>query len=131
MDRTQRIRISKNGKTLFRDIELASSYRERMKGLSGRRELGCGGLLFVFPREAKHSIWMPNMKFAIDIVFIGREKRVVDIKCCARPISANPKTWRIFRPKDKALYVLELPANHTKTLLKEGDALDFDIPKPK
>ena len=128
---TQRIRIRKNGETLFRDIEVASSYRERMKGLSGRKELGCGGLLFVFTREAKHSIWMPNMKFPIDIVFIDKERKVVDIKCCARPISANPKTWRIFRPKEKALYVLELPANHTKTLLKEGDALVFDIPNTK
>jgi uncharacterized membrane protein (UPF0127 family) len=108
-------------------VEIAKSYRERMKGLSGRARIGSDGLLFVFQREAKHSIWMPNMKFPIDIIYINKSKKIVDIKHEAKPITVNPKTWRIFRPKNKAKYILEIPANSAKTKhkLKIGDILSL------
>jgi len=96
-----------------------------MKGLSGRNRLGRDGMLIVFPWEGKHSIWMPNMKFPIDIVFISSGKKVVDIKHNARPMSFNPKTWKIFRPREGASYALELPANSAKGKLSVGDILTF------
>jgi len=127
----QKTRIKKNDKILFWNVEVAKSVGQRIKGLSGRNKLGSDGLLFVFPREAKHSIWMPNMKFPIDIVFINRNKRIISIKQSARPISINPVTWRIFRSNEKAKYVLEIPAGSAGGKLKVGDALDFNTPSSK
>jgi len=127
----QTIQIKKNGKAVFKDIEVARSYGQRMKGLSGRKKLESDGLLLVFPNQSKHSIWMPNMKFPIDIVYIDKAKKVVDIKHCARPLSLNPKTWKVFRPSEKSMYVLEIPANSAKARLKPGDTLQFDIPDAK
>ena len=130
----QKMRIRKNGKIICENIELAESYTERVKGLSGRKQPGSDGMLMVFPSEAKHTIWMPNMKFPIDIVFIGGDKggkRVVDIRENARPLSFNPKTWRIYRPKERAKYVLELPAGSAKNKISVGNVLQFKISKAK
>lgn len=122
-----KIRNKSNKKIIFKDIEIAQSYVSRMKGLSGREELGCDGLMMAFPYEGRHSIWMPNMKFAIDIVYISGDGRIVDIKQNAKPLSFNPMTWRVFWPKEKAKYILETAANSSKGRMKIGDALDFDI----
>lgn len=126
-----RTEIWKDGKVVFKDVEIASSYKERMKGLSGRKSIGCGGLLFVFNGEGRHSIWMPNMKFPIDIIYISKGKEVVDVKHEALPISADPRTWKIFRPGEKAKYILEVPAKCAKDRIRIGDLLQFDIPAPK
>ena len=120
-------KIMTDGNTIFKDVEVAQSYKEGMKGLSGRKSIGCGGLLFVFNREGRHSIWMPNMKFPIDIVYIDKSKRIVDIKHEAKPISVNPRTWRIFIPSGKAKYILEIPAKCSDGKIKTNDQLQFDI----
>jgi uncharacterized membrane protein (UPF0127 family) len=122
---TSKVRIKKGSRTIFRNVELAKSYTGRMKGLSGRREIGSGGLLMEFPCEGRHGIWMPGMNFPIDIIFISAGKRVVDIRHDARPMSMNPKSWKIFKPGKKAKYVLELPANAAKGKLCIGDMLAF------
>jgi len=111
---------------LFSNVEVAESYAERMKGLSGRRGMGSGGMLMVFPAEGRHGIWMPNMKFPIDIVFISSGKRVVDIRENVRPMSLRPDTWRIYRPNKKARFVLELPAGSADGVVCAGDELDFE-----
>jgi len=124
------MKIKKGSRILFDDVEVAESYTSRVKGLSGRKSIGHDGFLMVFPWEGKHGIWMPMMKFAIDIVYIDSCKRVVDIKKHARPMSLNPMTWKVFRPRKGSKYVLELPSGKSGPL-KIGDMLSFDMPKPR
>ena len=118
--------LTKN-EILARHFEIADSPWKRMKGLMFRDSFGRNsGLLMVFGSERKHGIWMFGMRFAIDIVFADREKRVVGVEHSAKPLGINPDTWRIYKPKKPCAYVLELPAGTIKRTGTEiGDMLDF------
>ncbi|MEX0930907.1 MAG: DUF192 domain-containing protein, partial [Candidatus Paceibacterota bacterium] len=61
-------------------VSIADSQAERTQGLSGVRSLGdLEGKLFIFDQEANHSIWMKDMHFPIDIIYIDENFLVVDI----------------------------------------------------
>ena len=92
-------------------VTLAVSPSARTKGLSGRLGLAEGtGMLFIFERAGNHGIWMKEMNFPIDILWLDEELRVVHIKERAEP-SSYPET---FRPSLPARYVLEVPAGFVK-----------------
>lgn len=59
-------------------FEIVNSSASRILGLSGRNEIDSDGLLFVFNKKDFHSIWMKEMKFNIDLIWIV-DGRVVDI----------------------------------------------------
>jgi hypothetical protein len=89
-------------------LEVASTSQSRIQGLSNRLELPADhGMLFVFETRDRHRIWMKDMQFPLDILWLDEQLRVVDMKANARPAS-YPET--IFRPDRAALYVLELNA---------------------
>ncbi len=92
--------------------ELALTQQEIQLGLMGRNGL-CGscGMLFIFNNEGRHGFWMKNMKFNIDIIFIGKDWKVVGIAQDAPPCKSEPCT--VYYPDSDALYVLELNANST------------------
>lgn len=87
--------------------EIVRTPEARQKGLSGREVLSDGsGMLFVFDSPARHGFWMKNMNFAIDIVWIDDEFRVVGMEK-----EVSPETFpQIFYPSQPVKYVLELPA---------------------
>ena len=88
-------------------VELARTPEEWARGLSGRAPLKEGtGMLFVFPTPAPRAFWMKDMRFALDIIWIGGDLRVVDVTENALPES-YPAT---FSPRAPAQYVLEVPA---------------------
>lgn len=107
--------------------EVAKSEWQKTKGLMFRGSLAKNaGLLMKFSGETKPGIWMPFMRFPIDIIFISTGKKVVDVKEKALPISRHPKTWRIYVPKAKCEWVLEVNAGHAReTKTKIGDELRF------
>lgn len=52
-------------------VELARSWEEHVKGLSGRSGLKKGeGMLFLFDGKGPRSIWMKGMRFPLDILWI-------------------------------------------------------------
>ena len=76
------------------------------------------GMLFPFATNDAHAIWMRNMKFPIDIIWLDENLVVVDIKRDARPESYP----EIFRPKSPARYVLEINATLSEVYnIKIGD----------
>lgn len=88
-------------------VEVADTPARQAQGLSGRPTLGeREGLLFVFPQAGVYNFWMKDMLFPIDIIWIGEDRRVVDLTEDARPES-YPKT---FASRVPARYVLEVPA---------------------
>lgn len=95
--------------------ELANTPEKRQLGLSGRQGLEEGrGMLFVFDQPGRHGIWMKDMLFPIDIIWLDDNGRVVGLE---RDVS--PQTFpRIFYPESDAKYVLEL---------KAGSAAEFGI----
>ncbi len=89
-------------------VEVVETLEARMKGLSGREELGeVQGLLFIFPITDYHGIWMKDMNFPIDIIWISEDRTIVGIDAYV-----TPDTYpRVFRPAQPARYVVETDAN--------------------
>ena len=106
--------------------EVADTLMQRTRGLMFRKALSEGeGMLFVFGKEDYHGFWMMNMSFPIDIIWISKEKKVVDILKNAQPCKLSCLTHK---PKEKALYVLEVNANFTeKHSIKIGSTLEFEL----
>jgi len=67
-------------------------------------------MLFIFPKSDKQSFWMPDMRFAIDIIWLDEYMKVVHIKESATPESYPEK----FTTSVPAKYVLEVPAGFSK-----------------
>lgn len=89
-------------------VKVATTSAELSRGLSGAQGLAPNeGMLFVFRREAKWSIWMKDMKIPIDIIWLDKGKKVVYIVKNAQPDSYPQEK---FAPKTDAQYVLELAA---------------------
>ena len=82
---------------------IADTLWTRMRGLMGRRELEPGEGLLLRPSGSVHTCFM---RFAIDIVFLDRELRVLAVSPAVRP-------WRL-RLQRGARAVLELPAGEAE-----------------
>jgi len=87
--------------------ELATTEAEREQGLGGRASLAEGsGMLFVFAEDGDWGIWMKDMQFPIDILFISENGSVVSVDA-----NVSPDTYpEAFYPPLAVRYVLELPA---------------------
>jgi uncharacterized protein len=108
-----RLQIRFQGQLLSDDIRVADTFFTRLVGLMFRdRPLGDGLLL-----EPGNSIHTCFMRYALDVVFLDKEDRVVKIIRDLRPWR---QTWIYFRSRK----VLEVPAGKLPRELKEGDKLE-------
>ena len=92
--------------------EVAEDRETRARGLSGRAALPDGrGMLFVFESPGRYGIWMRNMQFSIDIIWM-RDGRVVDVaRSVPAPAPNTPEfTLPVYEPREEASHVLEAPA---------------------
>jgi len=105
---------------------LADTDTSRAQGLSGVEKLHLnGGLLMAYDVNDTHGIWMKDMNFPLDLVWLDSKKEVVYIVKNAPP--ENPART-IYTPKNPARYVLELPAGSVqKAGIKTGDTATFNI----
>ena len=108
-----------DGKTIIKigdaviKVDIAKTPKERQKGLSGRNKLNDGeGMLFVYDISGIYTFWMPDMNFALDIVWIDADMKVVYIKENAMPENYPEK----YTPFKLAKYVLEVPSGYTKKM---------------
>jgi uncharacterized membrane protein (UPF0127 family) len=104
---------------------VAKTLDEREKGLSGTSTLREDqALLFVFGTDAKWGIWMKDMNYPIDIVWLNKDKKVVYIVKNAPPESYPDEK---FIPKEDARYVVEVLAGMAdKKAIKIGEKASFD-----
>lgn len=102
-------------------VQVSATDEERRQGLSGREQLdGLEGMLFVFPESGYHSIWMKDMRFPIDIIWIDESLQIIQIDKEVSPES-YPRTYR---PKRPAKYVVETNVHFSDTYsFKEGDSV--------
>lgn len=88
---------------------IADTPAAREKGLSGTDSLpNDQAMLFIFDGNGKWPIWMKDMLYNIDVIWLSDNKRVVDLLPNLSPDS-YPKA---FTPKQDARYVIELPAGY-------------------
>jgi uncharacterized membrane protein (UPF0127 family) len=106
-------------------IELAITPDALAQGLMFRPSLPDDrGMLLIFSEERLPNIWMMNTLVALDLVYLDRTGRVVDVITDAQPCPGEPCPR--FTPKQPAQAVLELPAGAaTAHAISEGTVIDF------
>jgi hypothetical protein len=106
-------------------VELARSMPERTRGLSGRPGLKPGhGMLFVYDRPQPIGIWMKDMRFALDILWI-RDGRIAHVEKNAPPLVPSAPE-RVYTATGEA--VLEVPAGFAdQQKIRVGDRVTLDL----
>lgn len=69
------------------------------------------GMLFLFDNEDYYNFWMKDTLIPLDIIFINKDLRIVDI-IQAVPCKKDP--CKVYTPKNKAKYVLEVNKDFAK-----------------
>ena len=63
------------------EAEVAANQDDRMQGLMQRSRLGAGqGMLFVFPMQQRHCMWMKNTLLPLSVAFLDEEGRIINIR---------------------------------------------------
>lgn len=120
----QQVTVQLNKTTLR--AEVARTESELQRGLSGRQDLPVGrAMLFLFDKDKRWEIWMKDMRFAIDIIWLDQYQKVVHIEHAVQP-DAEPH--RVYRPPQPARYVLEVRAGVAKQLRAAvGQQASFEL----
>ena len=120
-----------DGKTIVVDVVDTPEQRER--GLMYRKSLPKDyGMLFVFPRESGMQFWMKNTWVPLDMVFIGKDKRITRLHRGVKASTEKTTDEEVARAGGLAQYVVELPTGAVnRHKLKEGQALKFDAKIPE
>ena len=100
------LRNARTGHVVAASLELAGDSRSRRRGLLGRDHLDEGNALVIVPCGAIHTFFM---RFAIDVLFVTKDGRVVK---CAHDV----KPWRLAAAVT-AHAAIEVPAG---TLRRSG-----------
>ncbi len=107
-----RITRKSDGISVAEQVLRADSIFSRMKGLLGRTNLSNEEGLWIVPCNSVHT-WF--MQFAIDVVYLDRELKILKIH-------RDMKPWGFDLPQRRARSVLEL-ASGRASQLREGDYL--------
>lgn len=105
-------------------VEIADTDSQRQRGLMFREGLSDNqGMLFIFEKEEKHNFWMKNMQFPLDIIWIDKDNKIVDIKTNVSPCKDYCES---LIPQSEAMYVLEVSAGFVeKQTIIVGDKVNF------
>lgn len=92
-------------------VEIADTERKKSQGLSFRKELEKDmGMLFIFEEKAFPKMWMKDMNFALDFIWMNSEGVVVDID-----ENVTPDTYpKIIDAPVATPFVLEVSAGFVK-----------------
>ena len=120
MAKTIRLLNTTQKTKLVSGLKVCRSTASQALGLMFSKPIKDEGLLMVFGSEQIVSLHMLFVFFPIDVLFVDRSKRVVEIVEGAKPFVSY------ITPSAKALYVIELPADTVrKSRTKLGDRLEF------
>lgn len=108
------------------EVEVMRTDADRSRGLMFRRDLPADrGMLFLFDTEERVAMWMKNTYLPLDMVFFGRDGRVVSIARDTEPLSE-----RIISSGAPAASVVEFNAGTAaRAGIETGDRLIFPAPK--
>lgn len=112
--------VNKTKKTLLtKNKKILKNNFSKSLGLMFSKKINNRGLIFEFKKEKTHSIHMLFVFFPIDILFLNKNKEVVEIKENLNPFS-------FYTSKKHAKYFIELPAGAVKrTKTKLNNTLSF------
>src|SRR3989337_2324833 len=103
-----------SGKVIM--AEVAITHDEHIRGLRFREHLADdSGMLFIYPLDGIHGIWMKNCLVSLDLLWLDRDNRIIYMKERVPPCRAEP--CPTYKPPLKSRYVLEV---HEGLADKEG-----------
>ena len=119
----EKIEVSVYNKNITFNVEVAKTIEERRTGLMYRKKLlNNEGMLFIFPREKIIQLWMKNTYIPLDVIFISKNKVIVDIKKNMEKLSET-----IVKSKVRSRYALEFNAGLINKLdIEIGDKVLFN-----
>src|SRR5262249_36812472 len=100
------------GRCLSEQVVIANTFFKRLRGLMFRRRLSPDEALWLRPCNGVHTFWM---LFAIDVIFLDREMRIVKLV-------ENMRPFRVTMPNLAAKSVIEMSAHKiSQAELNVGD----------
>lgn len=91
--------------------KVADSDIKREKGLSNSEPIKDNeGMIFFFPKSEQHGIWMKEMNYPIDIIWVDQNYTVIHTETDVQP-STYPKVFDAPKPSK---YVIEVPVGFIK-----------------
>ncbi len=115
--------VTHEGRRVAFQVEVADTRAKREMGLMYRNELSDDhGMIFLFPSESHQSFWMKNTPRSLDMIFIGRDRKIVGIVEEATPFSLDPRSVNGI-----SQFVFEINGGLSKRHgFRAGDAVQFD-----
>jgi uncharacterized membrane protein (UPF0127 family) len=107
-------------------VLVSDTPQQQFKGLSDRKDLGkYDGMLFIFDTPKRAGIVMRDMRFPLDIIWIGSDLRIVDIAQNVQlETGDNEENLTVYYPRTEVPLVLEVPAGFVQGAgLQIGDTL--------
>jgi hypothetical protein len=114
--------IRKSDGTMIADkVEIADNILKQMRGLMFRRPVPEGfAMVFDLKREQYIDIHMLFVRFPLDLVFLDKNKKVIDLRK-----GLKPWTGQAFS-KQFAMYAIEFPAGTIdRHMIEIGDILSW------
>lgn len=109
--------IKKDDSIVIRNVDIASGFVERLRGLMFAQSIPDNYGLLIKPCKQIH---MLNMKFPLDIIYLSEDNTVVHI-------DENMRPWTIGRTVKSAQYVIEVNAGTcARCDLSLGDRLTVE-----
>lgn len=108
------------GAGMFRiQVEVAHTDANRQWGLMNRREMPAhNGMVFVFPQDARHCMWMRNTFIPLSVAFLDEQGRILNIA------DMQPQTEDSHCAAAPARFALEMNQGWFRERgLKPGDAI--------
>lgn len=92
------------------DVQIADTGARHMRGLMFQDPLPYdAGMIFIFDSPSRHSLWMMNMQFSIDMIWFDTDGRAVHIEEDVPPCQSALETVTCpsYLPDSDSLYILE------------------------
>lgn len=117
--------ISAQMRCVLIDIWVATTQTQRSQGLMYIESMDMHeGMLFLFQRSMKLSMWMKNTLISLDMLFIDEQGKIVSIAERTEPLSET-----IIQSGKEAAAVLELVGGASQTFgIQAGDDVGFFTP---
>ncbi len=104
-------------KKIVEKISIMKNIFQKANGLMFWSKFKDEALIFSSNSEQKTPLHMMFVFFTIDVLFLDKDKEIVEIK-------KNFKPWTFYSPKMKSKYVIELPKGKS-SLVQLGDEISW------
>jgi uncharacterized protein len=110
-----------DGSIVAAEVEYADTMFKQIVGLMFRKSVPESyAMVFSMKRDNREGIHMLFVRFPIDVVFLDKDKRILDIRRNLKPWTGLAFSKKAFR------YAMEMPAGAVaRASLKEGEKLDW------